>query len=110
MVSFTVHGYGLLLRCDIMERAERNTHSKAAEETGMHKIFSLISKELAVQILSSEPLNPSMEKLFHFIEKSFIPHKIMRTKEKWKKKMYISIFLFHFVLINEEMDEGFPYN
>ena len=82
MVSFTVYGYGLLLRCDIMERAERNTHSKAAEEAGMHKIFSLISKELAVQILSSEPLNPSMEKLFHFIEKSFIPHKIMRTKEK----------------------------
>ena len=82
MVSFTVYGYGLLLRCDTMERAERNTHSKAAEETGMHKIFSLISKELAAQILSSGPLNPLMGKLFHFMEKSFTPHKIIRTKEK----------------------------
>ena len=52
MVSLTVYGYGLLLRCDRIKRAERNMNSIAAEEAGMHKIFSLISKELAVQILA----------------------------------------------------------
>ena len=52
MVSYTVYGYGMLLPCDIMKRAKRNTHSKTAEEAGMHNIFSPISKELAVQIFA----------------------------------------------------------
>ena len=100
MVLFTVYGYGLLLRCDVMKRAERNTHSKATEEAGMHKICSLISKELAVQILSSGPLDPSMGKLFHFTEKSFTPHKTMPTKEKWKKRY---IYLYFFSILSSEM-------
>ena len=93
MVLFTVYGYGLLLRCDVMKRAERNTHSKATEEAGMHKICSLISKELAVQILSSGPLDPSMGKLFHFTEKSFTPHKTMPTIGRNGKKRDIYIYI-----------------
>jgi hypothetical protein len=27
-----------------------------------------------------------MEKLFHFIEKCFTPHKVIHIKEKWKEK------------------------
>ena len=46
-----MYGYKLLLRCDITKSAERNTHSIATEEAGMHKIFSLILIKLAVQIL-----------------------------------------------------------
>ena len=91
MVSFTVYEYGLLLQCNIMELAERNTHSKAAEETEMHKVFSLILRKLAVQILNSGPLDPSIGKLFHLIEKSFTHYKIIRTKEKSKKDVYIYI-------------------
>ena len=89
MVLFTVYGYGLLLRCDVMKRAERNTHSKATEEAGMHKICSLISKELAVQILSSGPLDPSMGNCSTLHRNHSLLIKTYLLRRNGKKDIYI---------------------
>ncbi len=48
-------------------------------------------------IANNGPLDQSMGKLFHFIDKRFIPHKIMHIKEKLKEKK-INIYLSFIVL------------
>ncbi len=47
---------------------------------------------------NSGPLDQSIGKLFHFIEKCFTPHKIIHIKEKWKEKN-IHIYMFPLLLI-----------
>ena len=70
MVLLTVYGYGLLLRCDIVELDERNTHSKATEETGMHKIeINLYDIERNTQCRSKHTKTLSLEESLLFISR-----------------------------------------